>query len=126
MGPIYNAYMGNPTGHYLLDLKFQQNRISGQKLAAMSTNMEAYCTHMNVHTSQKGNHSCFRNECQEGINIVTPGQWWASCPSSGKIHLDFASTDRPPEGSQPISDARFRGLVTKLGLRDISPLNEKL
>jgi Ca2+-binding EF-hand superfamily protein/Leucine-rich repeat (LRR) protein len=126
MGPIFCAYMGNSTGHYNLDLKHMQNRIAGQKLAAQSRSMEQLCEHMNVHTSQKGNHSTFRNECLEDVSISTPTKWWSSPPDAGKIAFDFAATDRPAEGSRSISDSRFRSLVSKLDLKSIAPLHEVL
>ena len=126
MGPMYCAYMGNPSGHYTFDLKHIENRIAGQKLAAMSKSMEQLCEHMGVHTSQKGNRTAFRNECLEEQSIRTAPKWWASPPDAGKISFDFASTDRPPEGSRSISDSRMRGLIRKLDLPSIAPLHEIL
>ena len=69
-----------------------------------------------------------QNEQLENIgSIATPPEWWGNkCPQQGKFRCDFTSTSRPPEGSAPLSDHRFKGIINKLGLRDILPLRDRL
>ena len=127
IGPIYNAYLGNTTGHYTFNLKLIDDRTAGQRLAAIASNQEKYAKSMGVHTSQKGDQSSFRNEMLENVgSLATPPSWWGSCPSAGKLSCDFTSMFRPPEGSTPISDSRFSGIINKFNLKDILPLKERL
>lgn len=43
LGNMYNAYIGNPTGHYRFDLRNSLQRIMAKKMSAVSVSEAAYC-----------------------------------------------------------------------------------
>jgi len=115
LGPLYNAYIGFPTGHYCIDLKIREQRQGGRRLAAIAGAEAKVCDAFELNTSQKGNNSNFRNEklgTAQNINISS--SWFAVCPSDGVLHFDYVSTTRPRQGSLPITPMRFVSLIAKL------------
>lgn len=117
IGPIYNAYVGNPTGHYTFDLKNRLQRNAACKLSTISVSEAYFCELKGINTSQKGYYSSFRNETlggalpSEADAVKATGEWFARCPISGKLRCDFVSTNRPRQGTRPMSDHRFKKLV---------------
>lgn len=95
LGPLFNAYCGVPTGHYLIDLEDPAALKGGMRLAATSVSESNYCRAVGTNTSQRGVHSSFRNEecCERPVEIT--GSWFSSCPKTGFVRFDFVSTHRP-------------------------------
>ena len=51
IGNIYNAFIGNPTGHYIFDLSNNSQRISAKKLSSISVSEANFCEE-NVNLTQ--------------------------------------------------------------------------
>ena len=127
LGPLYNVYTSNATGHYLIDLTNNHHVRGAKKLAALSVTESKFTSSVGINVSQKGNGSNFRNELLMGSSIANgkdlyvdvDGKWFGNCPKSGNLRCDFVSTIRPREGVIAMSDNRFRQMCTKLGFNDI-------
>ncbi len=127
LGPLYNVYTANATGHYLIDLNNNHHIRGGKKLAGLSVTESKIVSSVGINVSQKGNGSNFRNELLMGSSIAhgkdlyidVDGQWFSNCPKSGILRCDFVSTTRPREGVIAMSENRFQQMCTKLGFIDI-------
>ena len=93
LGSLYNAYVGNPTGHYSFEMKKKMHRIELQKMCAVSSadgfdcielvkaiNIDAsqgFCNGNPVlyNTSQKGYLSSFRNEAHDYHPVDISSAW---------------------------------------------------
>lgn len=89
IGNLYNAYVGNPTGHYFFDLKVRMQRIAAKKLSTISVSEANYCESKNINTSQRGIYSSFRNETltrgsEDTVPIKATGEWFSELPYSGR------------------------------------------
>ena len=119
MGQSYNVFMGLYSGHYTFDLKHSQKRQEGRALSAVWAEEMMYMRKHKCDTSQRGNYSNFRNETYGGIPTVITSNWFAGCPTSGKLRLDYISTVKPKSGCWPLSTKRFNSLKNMLGLENI-------
>jgi hypothetical protein len=54
LGPLYNAYVGVPTGHYVIDLEDPAAVKGGVRLGATSVSESHYCKAVGTNTSQRG------------------------------------------------------------------------
>ena len=54
LGNMYNAYTGNPTGHYLFDMKIRMHRIAAKKLSTIAVSESNFCREKGINTSQRG------------------------------------------------------------------------
>ena len=123
VGRLYNVYNGICTGHYDLDMRDEQHVRGVRQLAAISVSESKQCRALGINTSQRGNYSNFRNEWNgkgpipKGIN----GQWFASSSSrmNNTVQFDYVSTTPPVKGTKALSHARFKKLISKLGLPEI-------
>ena len=122
MGQSYNVFMGLYSGHYTYDLKHRQKRQEGRALAAVWSVEMMYMKKNKCDTSQRGNYSNFRNEVYGGIPTPITATWFASCPTTGKLRLDYVSTMRPKYGNWPLSSKRFQSMKCMLGLSSIMKL----
>ena len=127
MGPLYNAFVGLPTGHYCIDFSKTLDRMGSKRLAAVSVNENKTTRAAGINLSQKGNWTNFRNEVignnyYTSTPIAVNGQWFAAPPSSGELRFDYVSTRRALVGTLPLADARFAHLVEHMGLRSILEL----
>ena len=122
MGQSYNVFMGLYSGHYTFDLKHSQKRQEGRALAAVWAEEMMYMRKHKCDTSQRGNYSNFRNETLSGIPMAVTSSWFAGCPTSGKLRLDYVSTMRPKYGNWPLSSKRFKSLISVLSLESIMEL----
>ena len=130
MGPLYNAFIGLPTGHYFIDFGKMLDTMGAKRLAASSVSESKATRVIGANTSQKGNGSNFRNE-MKGVwtkqePIAVDGQWFASPPDHGELRFDYVSTRRPLVGTLPLSSHRLQRLVKKLELHTIIPLMNKI
>lgn len=119
IGSIYNAYVGNPSGHYLFDLKKRTHRVAVKKLSAISVTESNFIESQNINTSQFGDPSSLRNTTLNNELVHAHGEWIAKLPPSGKFRCDFVSTDRPRTGTKPCSEARFRRMIQRMDLREL-------
>lgn len=124
MGPLYNAFVGLPTGHYLVDLKKTLDRMGSKRLAAVSVREARDAKVAGANLSQKGNGTNFRNEMLgQNLNVSVPmavsGQWFADLPASGELRFDYVSTKRVLVGTLPLSSGRLGKFVERLGLKSI-------
>lgn len=124
MGPLYNAFVGLPTGHYIVDLKKTLDRMGSKRLAAVSVREARDAKVAGANLSQKGNGTNFRNEMLgQNLNVSVPmavsGQWFADLPASGELRFDYVSTKRVLVGTLPLSSGRLRKFVERLGLKSI-------
>lgn len=123
MGPLYNAFVGLGTGHYFIDFSVPLHNMGSKRLAGLSVSETKATTAVGANTSQKGNGTNFRNEMFGKVNKAThlpvDGQWFANAPEHGELRLDYVSTRRPLVGTTPISDARFKRLLTRLDFSSI-------
>jgi len=128
LGPLYNVYTSNATGHYLLDMTNNHHIRGGKKLAGLSVTETKIASSLGINVSQKGNGSNFRNELLMGSSIGhgkdlfidVDGQWFSKCPKSGLLRCDFVSTTRPREGVIAMSDSRFQQMCSKLRFYEIT------
>ena len=111
VGQIYNAYVGNPTGHYIFDLRKRLQRNGALKLSTISTTESLACERRGLNTSQKGEYTSMRNETMDGVGFQASAEFFAKCPISGKFRCDFVSSDRCRQGTRPMSDHRFKKLI---------------
>lgn len=124
IGPLYNAFVGIPTGHYFIDLSKTLDRMGSKRLAAVSVSEARTARIAGANLSQKGNGTNFRNEII-GQNyftstpIAVSGQWFADCPKVGELRLDYVSTKRVLAGTLPLAPKRFQQLVESLDLHSI-------
>jgi len=134
MGPLYNAFVGLPTGHYFVDLHKTLDRMGSKRLAAVSVNEARIARTAGANLSQKGNGTNFRNEVM-GQNyytsVPTPvsGQWFADCPRSGELRFDYVSTKRVLVGTLPLSKSRFKKFVDRMQfskILELKPVAEEL
>ena len=119
LGSIYNAYVGNPSGHYLFDLKFKLHRVAAKKLSAMSVTEAGILEQQKINTSQFGFYSSLRNTTLENDLVEANGEWFSKLPISGKFRCDYASTDRPRAGTKPCNETRFRRMIKRMELREL-------
>ncbi len=130
MGPLYNAFIGLPTGHYFIDFEKTLDTMGAKRLAALSVSESKATRVIGANTSQKGNGSNFRNEMKGAWGkqepIAVDGQWFANPPERGELRFDYVSTKRPLVGTLPLSAHRLQRLVKKLELHTIIPLQNKL
>ena len=54
LGPLYNAYVGVPSGHYSLNVEKVADMKGGLRLAATSVSEANYCRVVGTNTSQTG------------------------------------------------------------------------
>lgn len=114
LGQLYNCYVGIATGHYNVDLRYHEQVQGVKRLSALAAAESKFNKYINLDTSQKGNHTNFRNEIYGASIIKLSGAWLAACPTNGVLKFDYVSTTRPREGTRPISDNRFNNLMTKM------------
>ena len=130
MGPLYNAFIGLPTGHYFIDFEKTLDTMGAKRLAALSVNESKATRVIGANTSQKGNGSNFRNEMKGAWGkqepIIVDGQWFANPPEHGELRFDYVSTKRPLVGTLPLPSHRLQRLVKKLELHTMVPLEDKL
>lgn len=130
MGPLYNAFVGLPTGHYFIDFSSTLHIMGAKRLAALSVNESKATRAIGANTSQKGNGSNFRNEMQGAINkqvpIAVDGQWFANPPDHGEVRFDYVSTKRPLIGTLPLSSVRLSRMVRKMDLSTVMTINNRL
>mmetsp|Transcript_15285 Transcript_15285/g.25407 ORF Transcript_15285/g.25407 Transcript_15285/m.25407 type:complete len:1484 (+) Transcript_15285:120-4571(+) len=119
MGQSYNVFMGLYSGHYVYDLKHVQKQQEGRALSAVWSEEMMYMKRHRCDTSQRGNYSNFRNETYSGNPVPITSTWFAACPTSGKLRLDYISTMRPKQGNWPLSKKRFASMKKMLGLASI-------
>jgi hypothetical protein len=119
IGSIYNAYVGNPSGHYFFDLKKRTHRVALKKLSAISVTESNFIESQNINTSQFGDPSSLRNTTLNNELVHAHGEWIAKLPPSGKFRCDFVSSDRPKAGTKPCSEVRFRRMIQRMDLREL-------
>jgi hypothetical protein len=95
LGPLYNVYIGNATGHYCIDLEKSAEVKGGQKISALSIHETRAAMACGINTSQMGRPTCFRNAVFNDKPVFIDGLWFSSCPPRGTVRCDYASTDRP-------------------------------
>ena len=130
MGPLYNAFVGLPTGHYFINFEKVLDTLGAKRLAALSVSESKAMRVIGANTSQKGNGSNFRNEMKgtwgKQEPIAVDGQWFAHPPEHGELRFDYVSTRRPLVGTLPLSAHRLQRLVKRLELHTIIPLMAKV
>jgi hypothetical protein len=81
---VYNAYVGNPSGHYVFDLKKKLHRVAVKKISAISVSEALFVDQQGINTSQHGYHTSLRNTTLENVPVKATGEWFAQqCPHSG-------------------------------------------
>jgi hypothetical protein len=68
--------------------------------------------------SQYGNWSSFRNEMMADERVEISTKMFTPMPRAGKLHFDFASTERVPDDAVLLPDAKFLKVLTNLCLID--------
>ena len=126
LGPLYCAYIGLATGHYMLDFKNEHHYKGAKRLSCIAVSEAKMCQIIGLDTSQKGNNTNFRNEKFEDSFLTLNGHWFAGCPDVGILHCDYVSTKRPLSGTLPLTDGRLKKLIQHLGLRSILSEKERL
>jgi len=114
----------NPTGHWRLDLADANHQEVWQMLLTLEGKERAVSkSNKGGDTSQKGNHSNFRNEKLNGIPLQERSQDLVQIHkkgelSQGTLEFDFVSTTRPPKGAVPCTDAVFTEWLENMGIND--------
>mmetsp|Transcript_69167 Transcript_69167/g.174686 ORF Transcript_69167/g.174686 Transcript_69167/m.174686 type:complete len:1404 (-) Transcript_69167:67-4278(-) len=97
----------NPTGHYKLELSNNAHYAVAERLLLLDR-WEAAVDHMceRKDVSQRGNGSHLRNPLYQGHGL---GEQYSSVaewklPEDGIFEVDFVSNQRPPKGSEVLSD----------------------
>ena len=114
MGTLYLVCLGNPSGHYNLDLSRAMDRKLFNKLGRINS-FEKSLIWMSsnplLNTSQKGNGDNFRNESLNGQPITVNETWFTErIPSAGRLRFDYVSTVRPPSAAAPLTIRQFSRL----------------
>lgn len=129
IGPLYNVFVGLPTGHYAFDMKIPAHRNGGRRLGAISVSEAKVTRAQGIVSSQKGNFSNFRNEKFGTANVDVTGKWFASPAlqdSMKVLRCDYVSTTRPRKSTQPMSDSRFDRFVEQLNLEEMRNVWDRL
>ena len=130
MGPLYNAFVGLPTGHYFVDLSKTLDRMGAKRVAAVAVNEARVARANGTDVSQKGNGTNFRNEImgrsfKSSVPLTISGQWFAGCPTTGELRFDYVSSKKVLVGTLPMTQRRFRELIDLLDLRSILELKPR-
>jgi hypothetical protein len=114
LGPAMRPIYGMSNGFYSLNLSKESDLICLGKLLELSTTACAKRKAANAlapgvigDTSQKGNWSCFRNECLNGEPVAVSIQTFTPMPRSGRLHFDYSSCSRTETGQSVMSDMRY-------------------
>ncbi|CAM9219645.1 unnamed protein product [Ectocarpus fasciculatus] len=125
LGQSWGPLVGNPTGTYCLDMSDRKHLIAAKRLAMINHAEKGHGISGAAgrhDTSQRGYWNNFRNETFNGLPFAgrgMEGRWFVNNPPKGKVRLDYVSTTRPFPGTRPLSDRRFRQLLTCLDLGDM-------
>eukprot|EP00903_Cladosiphon_okamuranus_P017705 g16304.t1 len=125
LGQAWGPLVGNPTGTYCLDMSDSRHLIAAKRLAMINNTEKNHGISGAAgrhDTSQRGHWNNFRNETFNGLPFGgrgMEGRWFVSNPPKGKVRLDYVSTSRPFPGTKPLSDRRFRQLLSHLDLGDM-------
>eukprot|EP00752_Nemacystus_decipiens_P004848 g4411.t1 len=125
LGQAWGPLVGNPTGTYCLDMSDGRHLVAAKRLAMINhteKNHGITGAAGRRDTSQRGHWNNFRNETFNGLPFAgrgMEGRWFVSNPPTGKVRLDYVSTARPFPGTKPLSDRRFRQLLSHLDLGDM-------
>ncbi|KAF0719347.1 Aste57867_1107 [Aphanomyces stellatus] len=115
---MYGPIVGLASGHYTLDLADDRDRAAFKK--ARSLVMYARRQKNLKDTSQHENHMCFRNEQYNQKSIVITPAFYDALPKYGSLDFDYVQLGRPVPGILPVSDNRFKALMSKLYLDELS------
>ena len=114
--PAFKPLMGMYTGHYILDLSKDMDRLCMTKLGEQN-NLESKMNRFRLRkmdSSQKGNWFCYRNEKFNGKKFQIKTDFFDPLPQKGLIEFDFVSTVRPSSQISKIRPQRFTALFRKL------------
>jgi len=102
----FDAFCGNATGFYDLDLRDVADRRAALKLAEVNA---AQCKNRKADTTQmQTDGSNLRNGfCGTEATILDPNHF----PNAGRVRFDYVSTERPSSTDRALSSRRFQGLL---------------
>lgn len=122
LGQAYRVILGNPTGHYRLDLSEPDDRDLGNRLIAMygaeRDKVEARLG-KDFDVSQHGNHNNFRNETMNGEPVEFPVASFAAL-ESGFLEFDFVSFVRPPKRAKRVKADKLEFLLYRCRVREVA------
>ena len=110
LGATWKILLGNPSGHYTLDMGKVKDRLTATLIAKVANHERQISRDKSGgrgDTSQHGNWCNFRNETFNGVKVVLDPSWFTNIPNIGKLRFDYVSTDRPTRNINAISSARF-------------------
>lgn len=113
----WRIVVGNPSGHYIVDLSREMHRTILSRLIGVN-NDETRARQGRVgqpDTSQHGNWSAFRNETLDDEPVVLGAAFWGNIPSIGILEFDFISSSRPPNAFQPLTEPKFLLVLQQVG-----------
>eukprot|EP01031_Cornospumella_fuschlensis_P030523 gene30523-36887_t len=98
LGALFNVLVGNPTGHYMLDLADALHRRTFFALASLHELELDILQQTNLvpafNGSQAGDQVYFRNPSYNGKFIRIDAAFISNLPKVGKLRFDFVSTSR--------------------------------
>ncbi|ETV91184.1 hypothetical protein, variant [Aphanomyces invadans] len=114
---MYGPIVGMATGHYTLDLGDEHDRASFKKIMELNNKLMHYRRTKNLKdTSQHENGTGFRNELYNNKPFVITPSFYDALPHYGTVDFDFVQFYRPVPDILPMSDHRFKQVVSKLYL----------
>jgi hypothetical protein len=123
MRGAFGALMGNPSGHYCLDLSNDADALIAARLCEVS-NYSLVLAGENKwpDTSQKGNRMGFRNERWRSNPVDVTGEWLSR--RHGILQFDYVMAQPAPEPVTPMSNRRLQSLFSALSLESMRAIRD--
>jgi len=112
---LLNCNIDNPNGHYKLDLENPSDHAVADRLLLLDRWETSIAKRLGrMDCSQRGNHSCIRNEMYQHrpLRVASLQEW--NMPEVDQLEFDYSSGKRPPPDAVPISETAFLKLLVAL------------
>ena len=120
MGQLFHFYPQNPTGHYILNLSRESDRVIMTKLMEINAVDKRYAKHESKHgdTSMHGDWSNFRNGLYKDHSVNLEIVFRNGIPERGNVIVDYVSPRRCSRDSVIMTEKELDTMVSTLNFME--------